>query len=500
MVEALQQLASWKILFLFILGTLNGMATALLPGLSGSVGLVLMIPLAFRLTELETMVLFASALGGQNFAGSITAIILNAPGAAPNAATTFDGYPLARQGKAGFAIGISAAASALGSVCGVAALILLLPLARQAVLAFSYPEFTLLTLIGLICIAAASRGALLKGLVSGGLGVLLSLVGLDPMTGEPRYTFGLSQLYEGISVTAALVGLFGLAEVLQLLVRGESVAQVGERIAFSHRQLWEGVVYTVRHLGLVVRSSLVGIAAGIIPGLGGTVASFMAYYQAAQTARDRSRFGKGDPRGVLAPEAANDAKEAASALPSLAFGIPATSEWAIVLGAFVMHGIIPGPLLVRDNIALVWTVIWVILAASWTTSLLGLLVGPQLARVTQLRPGILAPVVVAITLVGTYASEKRFIEVLFAVAFALLGYVMRELNIPLVPLVLGLVLGENLERNFYHTMEISDIGPLVFFIRPICITMILLIVFIIVVSWVASRRRRVYGEASVAQL
>lgn len=472
----------------FLLGVLNGLVFGLLPGLSGSVGIALMIPLTFGVSAGQSMALFTAALSGQTFAGSISAILLNTPGTAPNAATTFDGYQLARKGRAGFALGISATASAMGSAIGVVVLIALLPVVRALILSFSFPEFTMLAIMGLAAIAAASRGSLIKGLISGGMGVMLSFVGFSPIGGELRYVFGQRNLFSGIDVIAVLIGLFAISEVMRLLERNEPIARV-DTSQVSGSQVWEGVRYVFTQPFLLIRSSLLGTGLGIVPAVGGTVASFLAYFQAMHTSGKDNTFGRGDPRGVLAPEAANDGKDAGAALPSLAFGLPGSADWAIILGAMILHGINPGPNLLRETPDIVWIAIIVILAASWLTSLIGLGSARFLVPITRIRPTLLAPIVAVLALVGSFGLERQYVDVIYAVVFGVAGYYMKRYRVPLVPLILGLLLGEDAERAFFHSLSIFDRGPLIFVERPISLILVVITVALVAGSvWSIHRR------------
>ena len=489
MMSGLSMLLEWPLPLWFAIGMINGMIFGLLPGLSGSVGIALMIPLTFGFNTGEAMALFVAALGGQTFSGSLTAILLNTPGTAPNAATTLDGYPLARQGRGGFAIGISAAASAMGSVIGLIVLVALLPFVREIILSFSFPEFTMLAVLGLAAIAAASTGSLAKGLISGGIGLLLSFVGFSPIAGELRYVFGVTQLWQGVDLIAALIGLFAISEVIRLLVRQETIsADLGD-VRFPKRDVWEGVFFVFRHPWLLIRSSILGTGVGAVPGVGGTVASFLAYFQAVHSSKDPENFGKGDPRGVLAPEAANDAKDAGSALPSLAFGLPGSSDWAIILGALVLHGVNPGPNLIREAPEVVWIALWVLFFASFADSIIGIFAAPYLVKVTKVPPAILAPIVATLALVGAYGLQRQFVDVVFTLLFGVLGYYMRRHHVPLVPLILGLLLGASVERAFFQSLQVFDQGLWIFVTRPISLTLVVLTVLVFILPIVTTRRR-----------
>ena len=476
--EALNDFLQLSVLLAFLVGVLNGLVFGAIPGLSGSLGIALMIPFSYGLGAEAAIVLFAGAMSGQTFAGSVSAILINTPGTSPNAATCFDGYPLTRQGRGGFAIGVSATSSALGTVVGALSLVFLIPFVREIILAFSFPEFTMLAVLGLAAIAVASQGNRLLGLISGLIGVLLSFIGFAPVGGELRFVFEQRWLSNGISVLPVLIGLFAITEVIALLLKSRTNSrQHGQDVAphvdmGGRRQPLEGVLFTLRNLPLLARSSLLGTVLGIVPAVGGTVASFMAYFAAERTSKGGPGFGNGDPRGVLAPEAANDAKDAGSALPSLAFGIPGSAEWAIILGAMIIHGVQPGPLLVTDRPDIVWLAIISIILASFATSAIGLLVASRLSAIGRIRPAILAPAIAALAISGSFALRGRVSDVNIAIAFGILGYGMRRIGMPPVPLILGLLLGTRTERSFQQTLLTFD-GPSAFVNRPISLVLVL---------------------------
>jgi TctA family transporter len=495
--DAVASMASWAFVVAFLVGCLNGMLTGLLPGLGGSVGIALMIPFTYGLDTATAMGLFIAALAGQSFCGSVTAILLNVPGSSPSAATTLDGYPLARQGRGGFAIGISASASFLGSFIGTLVLIALVPAVRPLVLAFSFPDFTMLAVFGLTIIAMASRGSMLKGIVSGLLGVLFSFVGFAPVGGDVRYAFDQPALYNGFDVVIVLVGMFALTEALELLRTNQRVAKDVSGMKFGHRQIFEGVLYTVKQPFLLVRSSLLGASIGLVPAVGGTVAAFLAYFQAARTVKN-PKFGQGDPRGVLAPEASNDAKDSGSALPSLAFGIPGSADWAVVMGAMVIHGLTPGPNLIRESPDIVWIAIIVLSAASFFTSALGLLFGPQLLQITRIKPGILSPTVLMLAVIGAYALNLSITDVIASIGFGLVAYAMRSVGMPLIPFILGFILGPLVEKSYLQT--ISSYGGINgFFTRPISVALMVLTVAVICYEIYSSRRAGKRDAAEVAR-
>ena len=320
--------------FVFVLiGVLLGLCFGIIPGLGGTTALALLIPITFSMDSLDAMYLAGGVMGATSFGGSITAILLNTPGTAPNAATTFDGYPLAQQGRAGEAIGASATASAMGGLIGLVTLMLFIPLAKEIVLLFGPVEFLLLTILGLVAIAVSSRGKLLRGLIAGGFGLIFAFVGVDTVSGHTRFTLETDYLWDGIPLVPTLTGLFAISQMIELSLKGGSV--VTERVNIGNLTgLWQGVVAVFKHWTVLLRGSLIGTIIGAIPGLGGTVASFIAYTSTVQSSRDPSSFGKGNIIGVIAPESANNAKDGGSLVPTVAFGIPGSAETAVFLGHF----------------------------------------------------------------------------------------------------------------------------------------------------------------------
>lgn len=497
--------SSWEIMFtwsglmFFAIGMANGMFTGFIPGLSGAVGIALMIPLVGGIGAEKAIILFCAALAGQSFAGSISAILLNTPGATPNAATMLDGYPMTLQGKGGMALGISACASAMGGVIGTLIIVILLPFVRAIVLAFSFPELALLMFVGLSTVAVIAKGAILKGYIAGLIGLGFSFIGFSPVHGELRLVFNNAELLNGVEVTSALVGLFAITEAIQLITAKRSQKSlVAAVIPFS--QVMSGVKYVFTRPWLLIKSSSIGTMIGVVPAMGGTVAAFMAYFAARSTSKDSDSFGKGNPDGVLAPEASNDAKESGSALPSMAFGIPGSSEWAIVLGALVLQGVTPGPMLIKDRPVLMWLAIVTLALASIISSSIGLALSPLVTKVTKLRPSLLGVSIAALALAGTYGLNGKTVDLVWAVVFGVLGYFMSRSGYPSVPLILGLLLGKGFETNFNHTVSIMDGGMSSFVTRPISIVLLIISVLIIgagfrkkKINWIPEKQDEVEG-------
>jgi putative tricarboxylic transport membrane protein len=458
---------SWPNVLYPIAATLLAMIFALFPGLSGATLMALAISLTLSWDRVPLVLVFGAFVGGATFMGSVTAILFNIPGTAASAATLIDGHPLARQGEARTAIGCSAASSALGSSFGVLALVALLPFLRRAALAFGPAELLMMTVWGLTTIAVITQASVVKGLVTTGLGFLLSFVGQDPRTAEPRYTLGLLYLWEGLSLVPIVLGIFSVGEMLDLATSGRRTISGKTRADQLSGSVWSGARTVFKHPGLLMRSSAIGTAIGIIPGVGGTVASFVAYAHAVQSAGDRRRFGRGDIRGVIAPEAAHDAKDGGSLVPALAFGIPGSEGTALLLAAMVLHGLVPGKELLTEHLDLVFALIWSLFLSNWLTSILGVALVTPLARLTVVRTQLITPVILVLTAVGAYAFRNRIEDVVVAFGFGFVGYLLKKHGWPRIPFVIAFVLGNLFETNFLLTLRLQSLDRIDVFTRPL---------------------------------
>jgi putative tricarboxylic transport membrane protein len=452
------------------LGTTLGMVFGILPGLSGAQVLALLLPITFVMEPQPAIALMMGAMGAVPTGASLTAILINTPGTSSNAATMFDGHPLAKMGRAGEAIGAAAFASMLGGIFGALVLTVLLPVGRYAVLAFSYPDTFMLAVLGLAMIAVLSPGALWRALVAAGLGLLLAFVGFDPVTGSTRYTFGSIEMWDGIQLVPALIGLFAVAEAINMLSKKGAIAEA--KIEASYKGTRTGIMAVFKHFGVFINGSLIGTIVGIIPGVGGTVSNFMAYGQAAATKKNPENFGKGDIRGVIAPEASNNAKDGGALVPTLFFGIPGGVETAVLLGALMIFGIQPGPRLMLDNPDIVMILIYALVFSNILAAVMTIAVSPFLTRLTGVKAIYMAPIIVVLSLVGAYATEGRISDVIVAVVFGFIGYVMARYDFSRVALVIALMLGNMMETAYHQTMDVF--GPAGFFTRPISLSLIII--------------------------
>lgn len=463
---------SWPGILIPIAGTLIAMATSFLPGIgTTSVAIVLMV-LTLSWGPESALLLFGALTGGATFMGSITAILFNVPGGAPNSSTLLDGYPMGQRGYAKTAIACAATASAVGSVIGVVVLIALLPAVRPILLTFGPLEMVLIGLWGLTTIITLPNASSLKGVMMAALGLLVAMVGINPINGHTRWDFGILELTQGFSMLPVLLGVFTFAELIRWM-RRYTLADATTYVAAVGDSVRAGVVSVFRHFGLTFRSSIIGTLVGIIPGIGGTAAGFIAYGQAVQTAKgDRSTFGKGDIRGVIAPEAAADAKDGGSLLPAVALGLPGSEAGVILIAVFAIHGIVPGPAMVSTNLALTFTLILALLFSNILTSVLGVAMTPWLARLKTLRMDRIALPALVISLITVVQIKGQLFDLYTAIGFGIAGYYWRVYNWPRVPFVIAFVLGSFLETNLLLTVQLIDAGRIVPFERTSALILI----------------------------
>ncbi len=484
--EGLTLVFAWPNILYPIAGTLLAMVVAVLPGLSGAALMALAIPLTLSWDPLHLVLLYGAMLGGATFMGSVTAILLNIPGTAPNAATLIDGYPMAQKGMARTALAASATASALGSTVGVIVLIAALPLVARVIPKIGPAEYLLLAIWGLLAIGTIIRGSVAKGIAAAGLGLMVSFVGFDPRTADLRFTFGTLYLQDGLHVVPVFLGMFAMAEVIDLSASRRTTISGKNSVEELAGSTIEGVVAVFRNAGLFLRSSVIGTVVGMIPGLGGTVAAFVAYGDAARTDR-AGTMGSGDIRGVIAPEAANDAKDGGSLLPTLALGIPASAGTAVLLGVLAIHGIRPGQELMNERLPLVFALVWALFLSNWLTSAVGLSIVKPLSRLTIVRTRRLVPPIMVLAMLGAFAFRGRVADVWVAGLFGVIGYLMKKHHWPRVAFVMALVLGPLFELNLNLTLDLQRLDRIDFWSRPSVIVLIVLIALSTIPTWVRRR-------------
>ncbi|MDP2643935.1 MAG: tripartite tricarboxylate transporter permease [Desulfobacterales bacterium] len=489
---ALQILLSWPAPLYLLLGTLLGMLFGILPGLGGPQVLALLLPITYGMDVNLAIVLLVGSMSSIAFGGSIPAILLNTPGTGQSAATCFDGFPLAQQGKAGMAIGAAATASCLGAIFGALVLTILLPIGKHVVLLFSYPEYFMLALMGLSVIAVVSQGSLWKGLAAAGLGLTFSTIGYDPITGSARFTFGSDYLWDGIRLVPAFIGLFAVGESIDLFLKKGKISQVPYTGKIGG--VMEGILSVFRNFGLFLRCSSIGCIIGIIPGVGGAVSNFIAYGHAVQSSKNPESFGTGDIRGVIAPEAANDSKDGGALVPTLIFGIPGSLEMAVFLGALIVMGLEPGPRMMLDRPEIILVLIYTLVAGNIICSLIGLFGAGYLSRLTFFPSSLLAPVIFMLALMGSYLTHGMIHDVVLSLVFGILAFAMKRFGFPRIAVVIAIVLGGLAQKTFHQTLMLWGIKG--FFIRPIALGLFLVTVGMIAIPFVQNFLRKRRAAAS----
>lgn len=470
-------------LLAMLLGLVIGLVLGVIPGIGGPFALALLMPLTFGMNPVFGVVLLVTLISVVGNGGSVSAILMGIPGTPTNAATIFDGYQMCKEGKAGRALGASLTASGIGGIFGALVLVLIMPVMRPVILAFGHPELFMLALFGISFVAILNEGSMLKAFLAGIMGVILALVGYDPVTGVSRFDAGLLYLSDGIKLIPVTLGLFAIPEILELFAkRGEE-----KKIANLGGDIFEGIKDVFRHWFLVVRCSVLGVLIGMIPGLGGDTATFLAYGHAKQSSRYPERFGHGEVAGVIAPETANNAKEGGALVPTLGFGIPGSTVMAIMVSAFIILGYQPGPAMLKNQPEIIMVMALLTALTNVVGSAVCLLAAKGLIKLASLRAELLVPWILMFVMVGAYVPEKSYGDVLVTICFGILGFYMQAYGYPRVVLLLALVLTQNMELNYW--MALQYFGMAMFF-RPIVLILLTLIILTLSYSIISERRGR----------
>lgn len=493
MIEAallgLAKVFAWPAIGFMFLGIIIGLVVGILPGVGGTFSLAVLIPFTFTMEPASAFALLLGAHAPSYTGGAITTILLNTPGDPPNAATLFDGFPMTKKGEAGRALGAALSASAIGGVLGALYMIMLIPVMRPLVLMFAPPEFFMMAIVGITFIAVISGKSLLKGLVGGGFGLLLGLVGLDMATSSERFTFGTLFLWDGISLVPVCLGLFAVAEMIDVAVEGGSITE--KLIESDLGGAMQGVKDTLSRMWLVFRCSILGNIIGIIPGIGGDVACFFAYGHAKQSEKNGHLFGTGVVEGVIAPQAAINAKEGGALVPTVAFGIPGSAGMAILLGAFYVQGIKPGPEMLNNNLWLIFSMAWTIAIANIIGAAICLSFANKIARVALLPGDYIFPVVLILAAVGSFSTRDALGDLVIAFIFGFIGYAMKKYDWPRPVVIIGLVLSSIAEKNLQLSLRLFH---WTFFQRPITLLLMAICVATIVYTIRGRLREQAGGE------
>jgi TctA family transporter len=464
LIDGFAVLASWQNVLLMFVGIVLGIIVGVLPGLGAPNGVAILLPLTFTMAPTSAIILLSCIYWGALFGGAITSILFNIPGESHSVATTFDGYPLAQQGRAGEALTSAFTASFIGAFVAVLLITFLAPLVADFALRFGPPEFFAVYLLTFCSFIGLGKEAVYKTVLSMLLGFLLASVGMDTISGQLRMTFGSNELLRGFDFLVAVIGLFGLGEIF--ITMEEQLAFRGKDARLSLAVVWNTWKQIPRYWMTLLRSSAIGCWLGITPG-GATAASFMGYGLAKRFSRDRDSFGKGRIEGVLAPETAAHAAGTSALLPMLALGIPGSATAAVLLGGLMVWGLQPGPLLFIEQKEFVWGLI----ASMYLGNLAGLIVVlstvPLFAAILRIPFAAIAPMIVVVCAIGAYSVNNAGFDIWVMIAFGVVGYVFKKLDYPLAPLVLAMVLGHRAEDAFRQTMIGSHGNVLIFWSNPL---------------------------------
>jgi len=483
---ALASLADPALLVMLLVGVIAGLVMGLIPGLGGTGAVAILLPVTFGMEPASALALLIGALAVVHTSDTVSAVLLGAPGSASASVTMLDGYSMARKGQAKRALSLAFLSSMAGGVIGAIGLTLAIPLARPLVLSFASPELFMLTVLGVALAAVLSRGNVVKGLVAGLLGLLLGMVGTSPTTAEERFTFGSLFLGDGLSLVAVALGIFGLAEIAS-----RASQRKGEDAPIKVTGGWgSGIREWLGHWTQVIRGALIGIWAGVLPGVGATAGTWLAYGQAVATAKDKRQFGKGDPRGIVGPESANNSVEAGDLIPTLLFGIPGGVPSAMLLGMLLTYGIQPGPTIITDHLDLMYLIVWSFAIASVLGALFCFLTVRPLASLTKVPFAVLAAGLVAIMLLGSFQEGGQLGDLWVMLLLGVAGWVLKSTGFPRAPFLIGFVLAIPLERYYFLTDSLYN--GLDWMLRPGTLVFIAILVLPIlwnVFKWFRARRR-----------
>jgi putative tricarboxylic transport membrane protein len=448
------QVFNWSTFSLMIVGIAVGFVVGILPGLGGPTAMALMLPFVFKMNAVEAFAFLLGMTAVTATTGDITSVLFGVPGEPTTASTIVDGHTMARNGEAGRALGAVLTSSLVGAVFAGVALGAAIPIIRPLVLSFGSPEFFMLAILGISFVASLSGEDALKGIISGGIGLMLATIGLDPISGIQRYTFGHLFLWDGIGLVPITIGFYAIPETIELAVLGTSIAkqEVGQLGG-----VMQGIKDTFRNWWLVIRCSALGTFIAIIPGMGAATTQWLAYAHAVQSSPNKERFGKGAVEGVLGPGAANNSTLGGSLITTIAFGVPASVVMAILLGAFIIQGIVPGPDMLlpppKGKLDLTFSFVWVIIISNFITVAICFLFLKQLAKVTKVRGGIIIPLILVLIYLGAFAEKNAFEDMIVVLFFGALGWILEKLEWPRPPVLLGLVLGPLAENRLFLSTD-----------------------------------------------
>lgn len=472
-IGGLEILLQWQNFLVIPVGLALGIVVGAIPGLTSDLGIILCIPLTYGMDATMAILMLLAIYVGGTYGGSITAILINTPGTSANAATLFDGYPMAQKGEAYKALQMALFASTVAGLVGAFALLFLAPQIAKVTLLFGPAEYFALAVFGLSVIAGVSNKSIFKGLIGACIGIFISTVGMDNFSGTTRFTFGKLELMAGINLIIALIGLFAISEIMmksqynprtdRQLVSADSITKT--------KITREEYKRCRKPIGI---GSLIGIIIGATPGTGGGLAAFITYNQVKTMSKHPETFGKGEIEGIAASESANNAACGATMIPMLTLGVPGDGATAILMGAFMIHGMVPGPMLFREQGHILYAIMLGLIVVSGSLYLIGSVFKRFYAHITRIPYEVLACIVLTFCIAGAYSTSNRVYDVYIIIVVGILAYFLRRMDFQLVPILLGIVLGPLAEMNFRRAMILSDGSLSIFVTRPISLAFLLI--------------------------
>lgn len=468
-----------------LFGVIAGMIVGVLPGLGPTAGTALLLPITFGMDATGAIIMLSGIYYGAMYGGTITSVLINTPGEAASVVTCLDGYPMAKQGRAGAALGVSAIGSFIGGIISLFGLLILGPTVAQQALKFGPPEYFCLILMGLTLVVGLMGKSLVKGIAVALLGLMLALIGTDPASGTIRYTLGIDNLLTGLNFIGIAMGAFGLTEIFSNLEEDLRKEQELPEIRglFPKKEEWPIVMKAIG------RGSLLGFFIGLIPGTNSIIPSVLSYSGEKKLSKHPDKFGNGAIEGVAGPETANNSYCGGAMVPLFTLGIPTSPVMAVLVGAFIMHGLTPGPTLFTEHAKLVWTVIASMFVGNVILVILNLPVAKVWAQVTRVPSRILIPIIIVVALLGVYGMNNSMFDVGSMIFFGLVGYFMKKADFPMAPLLLTFILGDQLEASLSQSMTIFRGDITKFLTRPICLALLTIIVATLVISGLTTVKR-----------
>lgn len=484
LIAGLAQVLSWPAIGLMFVGIAIGFVVGILPGIGGATTLGLMLPFVFHMQPNEAFAFLLGMASVLAMTGEITSILFGVPGEAVTAAAIVDGHPMAKQGQAGRALGAALGGAFLGAVVGALSLMITIPIVEPLITSFGSPEFLMLAVAGIAFVSSLTGRSPVKGFLAAGVGLLVSMAGQAPGTATLRYVFGQLYLWDGVRIVPAVLGLFAIPELIDLAVHRTSIARTDIGAIGGVR---EGLLDLVRHRWLALRCCVLGVVTGVAPGIGGAGAQWVAYGHAVQSSGDRERFGRGAVEGVIAPAVASAGERTSALIPTVAFGIPGNVSTAVLLGGFLIVGLVPGRDMLTTHLSLTFAMAWTMILANIIAIVVAILLVRRLVAITRLRGTLLVPPLIALILLGAYAERNALFDVGVMLVFGALGWVMVELDWPRAPLILGFVLGAIVEK--YLAISVSRY-ELEWLLRPAVMILLAASVFVALSPYLGALRRR----------